>query len=761
MASDAKVRLLLGPIGCVSAETEVLTANGWLRIDQWDGNAVAVWDSATSEMRFEAPSAYINEPCDELIWFRNKHALSMVLSDEHRVPVFDWNNRFKVKTAASLERKPSKNTIPTTFVPTSERLGLTDDQIRLWVAIAADGCYPKHGKQCAITARKERKKTRIRDLLTRNHISFVERTPEARPTETIFTFARPDHPKHFDTRWWMAAVDDLRVLLDEVSYWDGLYDHEECRFSTTRKDQADIVQFAAHACGRRATISRIVYENDNWNDGYSVHITTPGSAKALVQLRGGTTDISRVPTTDGRKYCFTTSTGFFVARHDGRVFVTGNSGKSTVNIVEIFRRCAEMPKCKDGFRRSRWVIIRNTLPQLRSTTLKTWLQWFPDTIAGKWKEQDKTFYLQAGDIRAEILFLPLDSPDDAARLLSLELTGAFINEAREVNPEIIQAVFSRLGRYPSRAMLPKDTTYWYGLIMDTNPPSRDSWLYTKFEEERPDGWEIYRQPGGLDPDAENKENLPPTYYEDMMNGATQDWIDVHVHGKYGRSLTGRPVFEKTFTRSFHVSNQVLQPLNSLAHPVIIGLDFGRTPAAVLGQRNAFSRLHILDALYQENIGLENFLKNHLSPLLKERFPYNKFIVVGDPAGWAKSQLNEENAFDVLKKCGFTTAVPASTNDIDKRINAVESLLMQQIEGKPMVTFSAEHTSKGMKHLIAAMDGGYKYKRKNDGSFEVTPLKDKFSHCADATQYLALGASLQGGTARSQAVPVKRSGRRRV
>lgn len=433
------------------------------------------------------------------------------------------------------------------------------------------------------------------------------------------------------------------------------------------------------------------------------------------------------------------------------------SGKSTVSIVEIFRRCAEMPKAKDGFRRSRWAVIRNTLPQLKSTTLKSWNQWFPPGVAGTWKEQDKTFTLMVGDIRAEIIFLPLDSPDDAQRLLSLELTGAFINEAREVAPEIIQAVFSRVGRYPGTAMLPKDpatgraVTYWYGLIMDTNPPSRDSFLFEKFEEEVPEGWEIFKQPSGLAEDAENRENLPPTYYEDMMSGASQDWIDVHVHGKYGRSLVGRPVYEKSFVHEFHVAKAPLRAVAMQTQPILIGMDFGRTPSAVLGQRDAFSRLNVLESIYEENVGLENFLKRHLTPLLREKFPHNTYRVIGDPAGWAKSQLSEENAFDVLKRCGFSHAVPAPTNDIDKRIEAVEALLMQQVEGKAMLLFSPESTSAGMKHLITGLNGSYKYKRHKDGSYDAVPAKDQWSHDNDGLQYLALGASLSGGGgARTQA-----------
>lgn len=435
------------------------------------------------------------------------------------------------------------------------------------------------------------------------------------------------------------------------------------------------------------------------------------------------------------------------------------SGKSTACLVELFRRCAEMPHGKDGFRRSRWVITRNTLPQLRTTTLKSWLQWFPDGVAGSWKESEKTFFLHVGDIRAEILFLPLDSPEDTRRLLSLELTGAFINETREVAPEIIQAIISRLGRFPSRAMMPTDPKtgrakdYWYGLIMDTNPPSKDSFLYEQFEELKPEGWEIYKQPSGLDEHAENRENLPETYYEDMMNGATEDWIDVHVHGKYGRSVAGRPVYEKSFKREFHVASEPLIPMNSSAHTVLIGMDFGRTPAAVMGQRDWRGRLNALDALYEENIGLDNFLKLHLKPLLNERFPHCRYLVIGDPAGWAKSQLSEKNAYDVLKEHGFA-AVPAPTNDIDPRLQAVESLLGQQVDGGPMWRFAPETTSKGMKKLIAGFDGGYRYKRRTDGTYEVTPQKNSFSHLADAAQYLALGVNLEASAASVKARPVE-------
>ena len=53
------------------------------------------------------------------------------------------------------------------------------------------------------------------------------------------------------------------------------------------------------------------------------------------------------------------------------------SGKSVACCAEIMMRSCEQAPGRDGVRRTRWAIIRNTYPELKSTTIKTWLDWFP------------------------------------------------------------------------------------------------------------------------------------------------------------------------------------------------------------------------------------------------------------------------------------------------------------------------------------------------------------------------------------------------
>ena len=114
------------------------------------------------------------------------------------------------------------------------------------------------------------------------------------------------------------------------------------------------------------------------------------------------------------------------------------SGKSVGCCVAVFRRALEQKPNEDGIRKSRWAIIRNTNPQLRTTTIKTWLDWFPEEEWGKFLYSVPfTHMIKKGDIELEVIFLALDRPEDVKKLLSLELTGVWVNEAREIHSSVV------------------------------------------------------------------------------------------------------------------------------------------------------------------------------------------------------------------------------------------------------------------------------------------------------------------------------------
>jgi len=416
------------------------------------------------------------------------------------------------------------------------------------------------------------------------------------------------------------------------------------------------------------------------------------------------------------------------------------SGKSAGCFMELLRRGRLQEPNARGIRQTRFAIVRNTLQQLRQTCLADILLWL--SPIAHYRVTDATiqvrFPLPDGTkVESDWMLIPLDTKQDQQRLLSLNLTGAWISEFREIDIGLIDAISGRLGRFPSKAIA-KPT--WHGIVAESNPPDEDSEWYTKLEIERPPAWAFFRQPGGLTPEAENVENLPDlpdgtSYYQNLANNNNSDWVDIHVHAKYGKSLGGQAVFRASFKPSFHiVSADELLLIDQM--PVMIGQDFGRTPAALLGQIDNRGRLVTHDELTSEDMGIEQFATTLLRPLLMtEKYLGKKIFMVADPKGRDKGQTNEDSPFDVLKRLGFDVYA-APTNFIDPRIRAVEQMLLHQVDGGPQLIISD-----ACPMLSQAMKYWYRYRRKQTGVLEDKPEKTHpWSDVVDCLQYMALSTN---------------------
>lgn len=431
------------------------------------------------------------------------------------------------------------------------------------------------------------------------------------------------------------------------------------------------------------------------------------------------------------------------AFHNDPAFIRGlmgpiGSGKSVACCVELMRLAHEQqPSPKDGYRYSRWAIIRNTYRELLDTTIKTWFDWFPKEL-GVWRAQDMEFHLQVGDLRTEFLFRALDRPDDIRKLLSLELTGGWINEAREVPRAVLDMLQGRVGRYPSMRDGQGPTRNC--IIMDTNPPDEDHWWYRLFEEEMPEDWSIHRQPSGLAPDAENLANLPGgrKYYDRLLAGHDQAWIDVYVHGKYGYVKDGKPVHPE-FNAAVHTLAEhpaLIIPKRGEAPTIFVGMDFGLTPAAAFAQQAPDGQYQFLTEVVTEDMGAAKFGKV-VAQHIREEYPHCQFKIWGDPAGEDRSQADEKTPFMVLNAQGIK-AIPAPTNDPILRQGAMsEGLTTLTMTGRPRVVFSPR-----CRILRKALGGGYKFRRlqvAGDERYLDKPDKNMYSHIAEAAQYLLVGA----------------------
>jgi hypothetical protein len=412
------------------------------------------------------------------------------------------------------------------------------------------------------------------------------------------------------------------------------------------------------------------------------------------------------------------------------------SGKTTGMFFKLCYMAQLQAKSPlDGVRRSRCVIVRSTMPQLRDTTIKSFNYWFKDGVAGKWKATTSDFILKFGDVECEVMFRPLDTPDDVDRVLSLEVTFAIIDEFVQIPREIVEALSARCGRYPPE--IDGGATNW-GMWGASNPGMEADWWYPMLEDHEllppgqdvPENWTYFTQPSGFSPEAENLGNLPgkAAYYTNLAKGKTKHWIKQFIEVCWGYSMAGKPVFPM-FNTDIHVAREPLWANKN--RTLVIGYDPGKGSAMVLGQYNdASGQVLILDEIVMENFATDRAIAEKLKPLIRMKYQGFDVLIVPDPASANQSQAQQGSS--VIKELKKHFKVHTDTNNqIASRLDPAQYYMMRLTDDGPALQL-APHIVK----LRRALVSGYRYTLNKDGDSKTdVPDKNSHSHVADAFTYL--------------------------
>jgi hypothetical protein len=429
--------------------------------------------------------------------------------------------------------------------------------------------------------------------------------------------------------------------------------------------------------------------------------------------------------------------------------------------MELLFRAVSTPAV-DGVRRSRWVIIRSTFAELKSTTIETFKMWLGSY--GKFRYDSPIKFTMSADlpdrtkVEAEFLFMPLDGEDSISKLRSLEVTGAWINEGSMIVENFLPELVGRL-RYMSGTAPPET---WRGIIVDSNMPSVRHWIYTKFEEDRPPSYKLFKQPPALlmqpdgsfldNPEAENiqyglKSVGGFKYYHSIVESSTLDRAKVLVLCEYGSVFDGKPVYFGMWSDRDHSANGRLAA--TFGSTIIVGIDWGMTPAACFTCMSSTGQLQVLDELAPQDVTLDVFINEYIAPLVATKYRGCNLLFVGDPAGAQRNSLSVKTAFEVMRASGFA-AIPAITNDPIARRDAVAHFLMRR---------NAFLIDPGCLTIREGFNGGYKFARSHSSKeFKQVPEKNLFSHIHDGLQYAALyyyKSTLTGNKPKKEPKPPKR------
>lgn len=477
------------------------------------------------------------------------------------------------------------------------------------------------------------------------------------------------------------------------------------------------------------------------------------------------------------------------------------SGKTDAAIMRLFRHAGQQPRQKDGMRRSRFAIVRSTFPELKTTTIPSFVNLFPEGNEAEsgfgsmsWSPPF-TYHMRAGDIEAEFIFLALDKEDDARKLRSLQLTGIYFNELQYISLHLVTEGLSRCGRYPS---VKNGGCNWSGGIADMNAPESLHWTPIMFgkapvpdhftpddvqRHRRSPGWNLYVQPPALlvldddlkahglealnpgdeveycvNPGAENLRWLRPDYYPKKIHGVSRQWIDANCRNIAASMMRGKavhPLFRSANERNSHVASSPLKFNPDL--DLYAGLDFGLTPAAVFGQ-TVRGRVFVLAELYAEDVGAVTFAPFVKAEILR-RFPNldpSRVKFFGDPGGDIRGQAEEKTAFDIFRQNGMPVMrAPGANRFVGKggRKEVVDNLLTRQVDGYQAFLISSE-----CRMLEQGLGGVYQFKVTNTSAGQYTSqdiVKNAYSHPCEALGYLLLGMGEGGnllfGAGRDRAV----------
>ena len=419
----SNVSILTGLAGCVDKETEFLTPYGWKKIcDYEEGDEVLQYNEDGTAV-FVKPEYYIKEPCDTFYHFETKYGINQTLSEDHILTYVSEKGKLRHEPFSNYlsGEKLFRGRFITAFNASGNGINMSDDELRLNIAIIADGTLQKtntRSHQVRFHLKKDRKKQRLLQLLDRMEIEYATHISSAEGYVDFYvTYSNP--VKIFPKEWYGCSQEQLQVIADELPYWGGSFTKRRhgttVSVSSNVSENSDFIQYAFAATNRHATIQ----VNDRTSQQYltsgKLYTRKSKEMKVVISDRilcGINTDkrddhrmttFDPVPSEDGFKYCFTMPSGMWVMRREGKIAVSHNCGKTALlnAVSKLFRNAGmRLEQCALSGRASSKM---SEVTKLTGKTIHRLLCYLPD--------EERFLYNADNWVPADVIILDETSMD--------------------------------------------------------------------------------------------------------------------------------------------------------------------------------------------------------------------------------------------------------------------------------------------------------------------------------------------------------------
>ena len=313
---------------CLTGDHEVLTPSGWVRIEDWTGGRIATWNPTGEQIAFSEAEAVHFPYSGEMIHIDSTR-IHQISTPDHDMPIRERDGSIEKVPVAELEGKRFFHYIRGSRRVTTK---VRDNDLRVLLMVQADGTYPADGG-VRLAFKKQRKIERCRRLLRRAGFVYAERK-DYKTGYTRFTIRAQDCPL------WLLMFKDKTfgpwifdsspaIFFEELVFWDGSWASSganSAQYYSTNKTNIDLVQAFAHLSGMYCRVhQKTDSRKPNWAPSWVANLWfSPGPGTEFRNGAGrnkwSTSEYS------GLVHCARTTTGFFLVRREGSVWVTGNSG---------------------------------------------------------------------------------------------------------------------------------------------------------------------------------------------------------------------------------------------------------------------------------------------------------------------------------------------------------------------------------------------------------------------------------------------------
>lgn len=297
-------------------------------------------------------------------------------------------------------------------------------------------------------------------------------------------------------------------------------------------------------------------------------------------------------------------------------------GKSFVCLAILILLCRVYPK-------SKWCVIRESLPTIKKTTLETFKKLVPKNFVKSYNQQDQV-YTFTND--SQIFFMAEDFANDKDfdRFKGLEVNGFLLEQIEELQKSLLQVCFVRAGRWLIDRMPPRPI-----IISNVNPtllwPKTE--IFDRYQKNTlPEDW--FYEPAKI---SDN-----PVLFNDVnyMHNVTAHLDDLTkrrlIDGDWSAFAIDKPYLYK-FSLDKHLKPSYT-PNRHL--PILVSFDFNVEPmTALVAQKPDIMTGYIFDEFEIKTGSTEE-----MCDLIKAKYKdwYGNIQVTGDSTGRNRQAVTQGN-----------------------------------------------------------------------------------------------------------------------